>query len=111
MFSEGVIRIGDRDKVFETFMLHHSYDRNALNFGIKKRSVSIQSLRSFTEKKSQLLSPRKSVGNIKKFSRRGSMAVFHPTRTSNFLSPMFEVTEDVSRHECYKYENYVGTFF
>lgn len=91
MYSQGVIRSGDRENIFKTIMLDQRYDRNISFEPKKKRS---QSLIHNEISSDLLLGPRRSIGNIKKFTRRGSSAVFHPFRTSNMSIPF--ATDEVS---------------
>ncbi|CRK96261.1 CLUMA_CG009686, isoform A [Clunio marinus] len=106
MFNEGIIRNGDREKIFRTILLHHNYEhrRSIFNFGVKKKSShdSSQSLVSHTSEKSDdsnIFKPskRKSSGSFKKFSRRGSTVVFHPRRTSNLFTPEAAIREEVEK--------------
>lgn len=99
MSSDGLIRLDDREKVFNTIMLHHNYElhQGAFNFDLKKTHGSNQSL---TSNKSDAGSRRLHIkqalrrdsSSAKKFTRRGSNAVFHPSRTGSFSSRREEVS-------------------
>lgn len=96
MFSDEAVRDEDREEIFRTLLLHQNIDpqqNSWSNFGLLKKSESIQSLK--TPSKSSL---RKTSSVLKKLNRRGSVAVYHPARTSLVagLSPLPVLSEEVS---------------
>lgn len=107
MYLDGVIRSDDRENIFKTIMLDQRYDRNLVAFEKKKTDKRSQSLINHCISTDLLLKPRRSIGNIKKFTRRGSSAVFHPLRTSNLSIPFAadsaadEVSEKLFRISIY----------
>jgi hypothetical protein len=89
MFTKGIIRFDDQEKIFKTVLVHHDYD-NTFSFGLKRALDSTQSIKSHDER------PRLSVSRInslKKFKRRGSSTVYHPGSMTSLVMVKDEVSE------------------
>lgn len=91
MHAYNCIRFEDREKMFHTIMVNHSYDsRNRMfNFAIKKRSCSESECKGKRKDSFEMYEHRRRASHIytKRFNRRGSTAVFHPSRTAHFFGP------------------------
>lgn len=82
MYSEGLIRLDDREQIFDTIMLHH-FPRS-----VRTRLPENTQNNHWT---------RRSAGSIKRFNRRGSTAVFNPIRASSMFGSMRLSSEEVRK--------------
>lgn len=82
MYAEGLIRLDDREQIFDTIMLHH------FPGSVRTRPSENSQINHWT---------RRSAGSIKRFNRRGSTAVFHPARASSMFGSMRLSSEEVRK--------------
>lgn len=108
MSNASLIRFEDRENIFKTVLQHHNYShiQPMFKFDLRRRLGSTLSLRSdkadFDRRIQLLQTPRRSSGSVRKFIRRGSSALFKPSRTNSLHNQQNMFNDDVRMKLCFE---------
>lgn len=114
MLNANLIRFEDREIILKTVLQNQNYSYIQPLFSLRRRlgsTLSIRSDKADFDKRIQLLqTPRRSSGSVRKFIRRGSSALFKPSRTNSFSNQQNIFSDDVSNFSLFSNGLFFKTF-
>lgn len=114
MLNANLIRFEDRENILKTVLQNQNYSYIQPLFSLRRRlgsTLSIRSDKADFDKRIQLLqTPRRSSGSVRKFIRRGSSALFKPSRTNSFSNQQNIFSDDVSNYSLFSNGLFFKTF-